>query len=676
MRSLGLAALCGLAGLALVAGCGGGSGVSQPPPDSTTVISPNGVEEWGYGETRQIVWLNIGTPTTVDIAYRVSDASPWVDIVVGEPSTGSYDWAVPPGVNSTTCSVRIRAYSTDPGVYVEDISNAHFTIWKGAWKVVQGGSGVTGKTWADAFGTLQQAIDAAETDGGGEVWVAGGLYQPSATITMKADVQIYGGFQVGDILRTDRDWSANPSTLDGQTARQVVSAVSAANARLDGFTIMDGSSVQGGGMSISGMVSITVANCVFETNTASQDGGAIHVLNCDATCSISGCTFTSNSADLDGGGISNDTASPTVTGCTFDGNAALGGSPDGRGGAINNSGSSPDITGCTFVNNLAREGGAVAGTASSAPVISVCTFQDNTATRGGGLFLLASQASVSTSDFTTNDATGSSDRGGAVHADTCTPLAFTSCTFISNDAGGSGGAVSLDSCGTIAVTSCTFLQNSAGFGGGAIRSSASADLAVSKSFFLGNAVPAWGAAAYGTDDVSEYVNCVFSGNRAGPDPLQVAAGGGIYLGGSATADIKHCTFSLNVAEDGPVVTGAAGGLACVSTVVANVVNSIFWGNQATDWPQIREVPGATTTVSYCDIENPGANTYTDGGGNIPSDPMFLDADGVDNTVGTLDDNVRPGVSALCINAGTAAGVADDIVGMLRDGSPDMGAYEW
>jgi hypothetical protein len=70
----------------------------------------------------------------------------------------------------------------------------------------------------------------------------------------------------------------------------------------------------------------------------------------------------------------------------------------------------------------------------------------------------------------------------------------------------------------------------------------------------------------------------------------------------------------------------------------------------------------------------------DGGGNIAVDPLFVDADGPDNTAGTEDDNLRLSSGSPCIDAGdnaaVPAGISFDLEGNPRfvDSffSPDTG----
>lgn len=70
-----------------------------------------------------------------------------------------------------------------------------FAIFSNAktYYVVVGGAGnKDGSSWNNAYANIQDAIDAASNDGGGEVCIQNGTYYNS--LTMKFNVKIYGGF--------------------------------------------------------------------------------------------------------------------------------------------------------------------------------------------------------------------------------------------------------------------------------------------------------------------------------------------------------------------------------------------------------------------------------------------------------------------------------------------------
>jgi len=75
---------------------------------------------------------------------------------------------------------------------------------EGAFFVTPEGAGnEDGSSWEHAYGEkdLQTAVDAAAVGGGGEVWVAAGVYRPSLEgdqnvfFTLKTGVALYGGFR-------------------------------------------------------------------------------------------------------------------------------------------------------------------------------------------------------------------------------------------------------------------------------------------------------------------------------------------------------------------------------------------------------------------------------------------------------------------------------------------------
>jgi len=123
---------------------------------------------------------------------------------------------------------------------------------------------------------------------------------------------------------------------------------------------------------------------------------------------------------------------------------------------------------------------------------------------------------------------------------------------------------------------------------------------------------------------------------------------------------------------------------------AQLTNVIIWDNHGGSIYNYL----ATLMISYSDIQgcvvsgNWQASCGTNGGGNIDSDPLFVDADGADNTAGTLDDNLRLQLGSPAIDAGNNAapglsGITTDLKGYPRfvDGNADnnavvdMGAYE-
>jgi len=290
-----------------------------------------------------------------------------------------------------------------------------------------------GGSWADAYTTLQPALD--EAAAGDQIWVAAGTYKPvhesvpgnprSATFQLKNGVALYGGFDpsAGDVEFGDRDWAANVAILSGDLGiagnlydnsyhvfYHPAALALDATAVLDGFTVTGGNANGGGELS---------------------DGGGMYNKGCSPT--VAHCSFTGNSANIGGGMRNYSSASPTVTGCTFSENiASLGG------GMANHDSSSPAVTGCTFEGNLAQNGAGMLNDHSS-PTVSSCTFVGNEAVNGSG---------------------------GGMYNYTGSSPTLSSCMFVGNTAFSMGGGAVNYNAGTPTLTNCTFSGNSANTGGG------------------------------------------------------------------------------------------------------------------------------------------------------------------------------------------------------------------
>ncbi len=226
-----------------------------------------------------------------------------------------------------------------------------------------------GRLWATAFDTIQEGVDTAETAGGGDVWIAEGMYTATTdpVVTMKENVHLYGGFTGTETARPQRDWKNNITSIDGENARRC--AIGTDNATLDGFTITNGlvQSGNGGGILTNG--SPTVTNCTFLGNMAAMGRGG-GMANDGGSPIITGCVFLANSTLEFGGGMSNQNSSPIVSNCVFSGNI-------GNGAGMYNAGSSaPILNNCVFYGNSGGDGGGMYNMYGTSPIVSNCTFVD------------------------------------------------------------------------------------------------------------------------------------------------------------------------------------------------------------------------------------------------------------------------------------------------------------
>ncbi|MHC4888469.1 MAG: right-handed parallel beta-helix repeat-containing protein, partial [Planctomycetota bacterium] len=226
---------------------------------------------------------------------------------------------------------------------------------------------------------------------------------------------------------------------------------------------------------------------------------------------------------------------------------------------------------------------------------------------------------------------------------------------------GQGGGIYIIS-GSPILVKCTFIRNMADRGGGASNSHSSAD---DPSFisckFIGNSAGVGGAMESQGGEPS-LTSCVLSGN------VSTGSGGGLHNMGQSDVTLTNCTLSNNSAD------GSGGGVYCSwATASVTLLNCILWGNSDSsgmgESAQITLSAGPpVVVVDYTCIQ--GLSGGLGGTGNIGDDPMFVDADGADDVVGTEDDDVHLLEGSPCIDTGHPGLEYQDIDGSRND----MGAY--
>ncbi|MHC4694578.1 MAG: choice-of-anchor Q domain-containing protein, partial [Planctomycetota bacterium] len=313
---------------------------------------------------------------------------------------------------------------------------------------------------------------------------------------------------------------------------------------------------------------------------------------------------------------------------------------------------------CGNANTNGHDRGGGMYILSSIPAVSNCTFRGNSADYGGGMYNNDSISTVTNCTFRENYA----QYGGGIRND-YSSMTLTNCTFIGNKAikeeygSGHGGAVYNADSIDLRLTNCTFIDNTAvgqlGRGGG-IYNFSSSPIFLTSCTFTGNSAIHRGGGIYGRHGDITLFNCTFSGNSA-------LWGGGMWNFYDNLALI-NCTFSGNRAEDG-------GGIFNEADTSQTVTNCIFWDNGA-------EQISGNVNVSYSDVEGGWPGEY-----NINAEPMFIDADGLDNIFGTQDDNLRLLEGSPCLDVGDNYNIPPSTDTDL-DGNPrivddivDMGAYE-
>jgi hypothetical protein len=229
----------------------------------------------------------------------------------------------------------------------------------------------------DDYATIQEAINAVAN--GDTIIVKPGTYVELIDFSGKAIT-----------LRSEQ--GADFTIIDGNFAGTVVRCESGEgpDTILDGFTICNGYTKDGGGGMINIGSSPTITNCIFFRNSALGQffppfiypawGGGM--TNCSSSPTVINCLFCENSADgiKDGygGGMLNAASNPTVINCTFSGNYAFGYTGIGYGGGMYNEDSHPIVTGCTFSGNYSYGYGGGMCNHDADPTVTNCILWDNT----------------------------------------------------------------------------------------------------------------------------------------------------------------------------------------------------------------------------------------------------------------------------------------------------------
>ncbi|GAB3995578.1 hypothetical protein GCM10028807_36110 [Spirosoma daeguense] len=253
----------------------------------------------------------------------------------------------------------------------------------------------TGLSWTDAFTDLQSALNYYCSGSLMEIWVASGIYKPTATtnrtisFAMRSGVAIYGGF-VGSETNYNQRPAVNATTPSSTTLSGDIGTVG--NNSDNSYHVVNNSA----GLTFAAILNGFVITAGNANGSAPDDSGGGLLNNGSGSgnvCSpqIRQCVFVANRA-VYGGAINNDGSSegssaPVLNNCVFQNNTAT------YGGAINNSGargnSSPRLTSCALQGNMAtNDGGAMFNDGfegTSSPVLTNCSFQSNTASQGGAM---------------------------------------------------------------------------------------------------------------------------------------------------------------------------------------------------------------------------------------------------------------------------------------------------
>lgn len=392
-----------------------------------------------------------------------------------------------------TATVSIANNDSDENPYVFTIGGQTTLPVAQHFYVKQGATGLGG-SWGDPC-DLNFALQTANA--GDSIWVADGTYLPvfdasfnnpldprNVTFTLKDGVKLRGGFPNTATAADDGDFSlydpvTNITTFSGDIGVALangdntyhvvtIPAGAAVDTELHGVTIQDGFSNAVGIGYGAGMLlldaSPLIADCVFQNNIASEQGGAAYIQASVATPLFLNVTFLNNLSELSDGGAVAILQTPDVdfVDCLFDNNTSTG--ANGGGGIYIDAAANVSIENSDFIANSAEFGGAVAngagGTGGGATLeLYDCIFESNSANaEGGAVYLVNTAYEIEFCDFIANNSpTG---LGGAIALNGGFGDADHS-LFVGNEAP-QGGAVYIGSTAggvTANFDFCTFTEN-------------------------------------------------------------------------------------------------------------------------------------------------------------------------------------------------------------------------
>ena len=279
------------------------------------------------------------------------------------------------------------------------------------------GNDSTGKgTKTNPWATISHAITTVTANAAlpAYIYVQEGNYNEN--ITLRDYVYIYGGF--------DGNWQKNieqnTTIIQGTGNNHVVTGDD--NSTIDGFTIQNGSEVEGAGIYLY-QTSPKISNCIIQNNTVQDNdsapsGGGIYAYQSSAV--IQNCTIKNNSASVNnssysssGGGAYFSNCSIFLLNTTFETNECNNNEFTGlaRGGAIYMISDTSKIINCTFKSNK--------------------TYAENEAL-GGAIYCLNSSSKFLGCMIYSNENENGFIYSEAIYCGNSSDTVFTNCTVYGN----------------------------------------------------------------------------------------------------------------------------------------------------------------------------------------------------------------------------------------------------
>ncbi len=229
--------------------------------------------------------------------------------------------------------------------------------------------------------------------------------------------------------------------------------------------------------------------------------------------------------------------------------------------------------------------------------------------------------------------------GGGMYNNRGSYLILSNIIFSGNSADSGGGMYT--AAGDLILSNVIFSGNTASnhgsglLGGGGFSNNGGRDSILSNVIFSGNKAKIYGGGMRTAATNITLSNVTFLGNKA--DSL----GGGLFNSG-AGLKLSNVIFSDNMSLACPVMGATKGNMNFCSSNVDGIVISHSL------------IQGCSDSAVSPNWWTTGSNSCASGntGNNIDADPLFADADGVDNVAGTLDDDLSLMMGSPAIDAGS------------------------
>ncbi len=294
---------------------------------------------------------------------------------------------------------RIAGSAVDVGAYERQLEASDF-MDNHIYVNLNATGNNTGESWANAFTSLNEALETAENFSGiTEIWVASGTYKPSKvpsnadftaqanymvsprdyTFKMVNGVAMIGGFNGTETTRNSRSSNTNPTILSGDINNTpsdtsddifhvIISVDDVSNqTKLENFEIVLGNAnsntlyqingtnighTTGGGIFTHNSSLVVEDSKISDCRASSAGGGVYSFLSNSLYRNV---RFINNIAGRQGGGMQSTDNTNVVVNCLFSGNTAgIAGTPFiGGGGAIFNVGNSSNTNRfSSFINTV------------------------------------------------------------------------------------------------------------------------------------------------------------------------------------------------------------------------------------------------------------------------------------------------------------------------------------